>query len=447
MGSGNDRTPERALIIGCTAFSGLDSVAWTDRVVPNIPDYDLIVVSVPHINEDFLMVAEGEFLRDMRKGLVRFLHSGGKLVVLVSQHISVNRSGKYPESVSNGDWCPIFYGVPQEAGRSIVWKSKMYVSYLQKMAAWSFYLTIPTGCLSPELTDFYGPTHNTRYRVPFDPYLENRYGRILAGKCHVEIRQERKRSSEWGTRSEYPDSPDITTGQIVLLPLIDGVSAEEALAEILREELRYSAKTPEPDWARDIEMPFVADLTDQVSRAEAAIASEKQKIEQLSAQISDICSFRRLLYGTGRELERVVRTSFERLGAKVSPAKYSQEEYILEVDGQVFLVEVKGVAKSISLTHLRQLNDYLLKYQEDTGNECKGILFGNSWRNSPPEMRGTEDAPEFPDNVVKRAEQWGISLVSSKSFFEAFVRTLGDASLSRQVLTVLTSATGVVKFK
>src|SRR5574337_741688 len=114
MSSANDRTPERALIIGCTAFSGLDSVAWTDQVVPNIPDYDLIIVSVPHINEDFLMVAEGEFLRDMRKALVRFLHSGGKLVVLVSHHINVNRSGKYPERVSNDDWCPISYhrGLP-----------------------------------------------------------------------------------------------------------------------------------------------------------------------------------------------------------------------------------------------------------------------------------------------------------------------------------------------
>ncbi len=106
-------------------------------------------------------------------------------------------------------------------------------------------------------------------------------------------------------------------------------------------------------------------------------------------------------------------------------------------------MEVKGVAKSISLSHLRQLNDYLLKYQEDTGKECKGILFGNAWRNTPPEMRGREDTLEFPDNVVRRAEQWGISLVSARAFFEAFVRTLEAPELSSDLLAALTRSRGI----
>jgi hypothetical protein len=446
MNSGEDRTPERTLIIGCTAFSGLDSVAWADQVLPNIPDYDLVLVSVPHMSEDFLTTMDEEFLGGMRKKLVRFLHSGGKVVALVSPRNYVKRSGKYPEYVSNGGWSPLTYETPLEDGRSIVWKSKKHVSYLEKMKTWTFYLRIPQTCLTRELTDYFGSPDTTKYRVPFDKYLENRYSRALAGECRVEITQARERSSEWNSWKEYPDSPDVTTGRIVLLPLIDGVSAEEALADILREEIAYSATSPEPDWTRDIDMPFVADLKDEVTKAEIAIADQKQKIDQINARISDICSFRRLLYATGTELESIVKTSLERLGAKVSPAKYSNEEFILEVHGKEFLLEVKGVAKSISLTHLRQLNDYLLKYHEDTGSESKGILIGNAWRNTPPEMRGTEETPEFPDNVVKRAEQWGISLVSSRSFFEAFVRTLKDPSLSGQVLNVLTAASGVAEF-
>jgi hypothetical protein len=65
MDTTNIRTPERILIIGCTSFAGLDSIAWTDQVVPNIPDYDLIVVSVPHITEDFLKAVKDQFLQDM----------------------------------------------------------------------------------------------------------------------------------------------------------------------------------------------------------------------------------------------------------------------------------------------------------------------------------------------------------------------------------------------
>lgn len=66
MNSSGDRTPERLLIIGCKTFTGIDSVAWDDQVVPNIPDYDHIIVSVPHIKKEFLAHASGQFFDDMR---------------------------------------------------------------------------------------------------------------------------------------------------------------------------------------------------------------------------------------------------------------------------------------------------------------------------------------------------------------------------------------------
>jgi hypothetical protein len=124
------RTPERLLIIGCTSFAGLDSIAWTDHVVPNIPDYDRIIISVPHMTEDFLATVKGLFLQEMRQSLLRFLHSGGKMIVLVSPRIRVERPSKYPESVSNVDCCPIWYGSPEAVGKRIKWNWEKYASYL-----------------------------------------------------------------------------------------------------------------------------------------------------------------------------------------------------------------------------------------------------------------------------------------------------------------------------
>lgn len=448
MNSSEGRTPKRALMIGCRAFSGIDSVAREEQIVPNVPDYDLVFISEPHITEKFLAVVDSDFFDGMKKALVQLLHSNGKMIVLASTRMGLKREAKYPEWVSNRDWCPITFGTPEESGRSIVNKWKMYPSYLQKMTEWEFYFTIPNDCLSRELTNFYGSTHNTAYRVPLDPYLENRYNRILAGRCHIEVRKERQRSNEWGnTWSEYPNDPDFTTGDIILLPLLQQASAEEALADILREEIGYSTASAEPDWSQEIVMPFVPNLMQQVAEAGDIITNEQTKIEDLMTQINDIRSYRRLLYGTGTELEDVFKKSLQKLGAIVTPAQYGQEEYIVEINGEKYLVEVKGVSKSISLTHLRQLNDYLLKYQEDTGDVCKGILFGNPWRNHPPDARGTEETPEFPDNVVQRAEQWGVSLVSSKAFFYALIKALEDASLSAQILTNITSADGIASLE
>lgn len=311
------RTPERVLILGCSGFPGIDSANWRDQVVPNIPDYDLVIVSTPHLTQDFLNKVKGEYLQELRKAFVRFLHSGGKIIVLVSPTISVHRPKMYPERVSSSDWCPITYVTPEEAGKSILLKNDVYGAYLRKMSEWSFYLAIPSSCLSSELTQFYGSTHNTNYKVPVESYLENRYGRVLAGYFHVEVRREKQQSNEYGSSwSEYPKDPDTTTGTVVLLPLIGKVSPEEALANILQEEIGLSLESPEPDWAKNIEMPGVPELVIQIEEANLRINRETQIVQQLEAQVSNIRSFRRLLYATGGELEAIVKMALEELGGK-----------------------------------------------------------------------------------------------------------------------------------
>jgi hypothetical protein len=358
--------------------------------------------------------------------------------------MSVKREGAYQQYISNLGWCPLVFVTPEEAGQSIVRKSNQYEAYLQKMSKWSFYISIPQNCLTSELTDFYGSPIGTRYNIPFTPYVENRYSRALAGQCLIEVRKERiTRDGMDRRRTLYADEPDHVTGTIVALPLIDGVSPEEALLDILKEEVGYSLKSPAPDWAQEIELPLVSEFQKQVVSAQAKVEKEEQNISNILEKIDNLTAFRRLLYSTGTELEDIVKKSFELLGATVKPAKYAEEEYILEVDNEEFLMEVKGVSKSISLTHLRQLNDYLLKYQEDTGKECKGILLGNAWRNMPPSMRDTQETPIFPDNVVKRAEQWGISLVSSLTLFHVVLRVLRKEAEAKDILASITTAVGL----
>ena len=189
----DDRTPERLVLIGCKSFAGIDAVAWTHRVVPNIPDYDVAIVSVPHVTQGFLQELDSDFFDSMRKALVQFLHSGGKIVILLSPIMHVKREGKYPEWISSLDWCPLSFATPEEAGQSIVRKSNRYEAYLQKMSKWSFYITVPDSCLSRELTNFYGSTHDTDYRVPLHSYIENRYSRVLAGQWLIEVRKQRRR--------------------------------------------------------------------------------------------------------------------------------------------------------------------------------------------------------------------------------------------------------------
>ena len=255
----DNRTPERLMLIGCKSFAGIDAVAWTDCVAPNIPDYDIVIVSVPHVTQSFLKELDNTFFINMRKAMIKFLHSGGKLVILLSPLMQVERKKKYPEIITNLDWCPLTFHTPAESGQSIICKCSKYKTYLQKMSKWSFYIVIPSGCLTDELTAFYGSTLGTKYDVPLISYVENRYSRVLAGECRIEVRKEKLKNVGYGdSRKIYDVIPDHVTGSIVVLPLIDGISPEEALLDILKEEIGYSLKSPSPDWAQEIELPFVS---------------------------------------------------------------------------------------------------------------------------------------------------------------------------------------------
>jgi len=43
-----ERTPERLLLIGSSGFVGIESIPWESGALPNISDYDNVIVSVPH---------------------------------------------------------------------------------------------------------------------------------------------------------------------------------------------------------------------------------------------------------------------------------------------------------------------------------------------------------------------------------------------------------------
>lgn len=300
--------------------------------------------------------------------------------------------------------------------------------------------------MSQQLTEFYGATHEVKYGVPLSSFVVNRYGKTIAGSIHIEITSKQRKSSGYESYDYYPDKPDHVTGEIVLLPLIEKLDHKEAVRLVLEDLIGSPMGYAPPSWVDSIVVPHIAEIEIEIKENENQIAVISGEIGKLANRLESLNNYRKLLYSSGFDLEEIVKKCLEELGAKVTPAKYGQEEYVLEYGGVEYLIEVKGVSKSISLGHVRQLNDYILKYEEDMGKACKGILFGNSWRTFPPEERNTSEKPEFPNNVILRAKKWDIALISSAKFFEVFCLFLNDKSKGAQILQDMINASGIVEF-
>ena len=72
----------RYLVIGSSGYRGVDSVDWQSTALPNIVDYDTVIVDVRSLDEDTLKVVSHNFLLEIRTQLIRLLDSGGEIIVL-----------------------------------------------------------------------------------------------------------------------------------------------------------------------------------------------------------------------------------------------------------------------------------------------------------------------------------------------------------------------------
>ena len=239
----------------------------------------------------------------------------------------------------------------------------------------------------------------------------------------------------------------LDAGRFILLPSIEDLETRQKVNLFLEDFLGKPQQTLPPAWTETVPMPRTSEIQADIDRKRARIDALETEIAERQKETQEIEKFKTLLYGDGKELEELFALCLEKLGGKVRAAKYSEEEFVLEYKGELYLVECKGVGNGIALGHVRQLSDYMLKFEEDEGKPGNGILLGNAWKALPLEERQTTSTLTFPENVISRATAWGIALVDSVDFFHAYTGFFAGQISGETILDRLTSSTGVVSFQ
>lgn len=440
---------KKYLVIGSSGHQFVDCIEWDVDPLPNIIDYDIIIANTRSITDELLKkISSKNQIETFRKLLTRFLISNGQLIILSDFRRNVKRPNKYPDYLNNYSWCPIDIGTQIESGTTIEIIENKFPNYFSKFNKWEYYLFMPKSCLSNEFTRLIGNTHDTKYKFPEYIFIKNRYGKMLSGSLACEVYYKKTEHPLYGSSIDYFDTtPDRMLGEIVLLPLLPDINDKSAVS-ILLEDLLGKPQVPLPlDWVKKVDMPLIKEIDRRVENLLEKIRNIDTKIKRITEKKEQIESYKKLLYSDGSDLEDIFKKCLIELGGKVEPAKYSNEEYCFIYKGLECPVEAKGVSKSISLSHLRQLIDYMLKYEEESGNKCKGLLLGNSWKNTPIEERNTKEKPNFPDNVIERAKDMNIALIDSIDFFHAYCKFIEDKKIGNLILDKIIESSGLVNLK
>ena len=421
----------KTLVIGSTGHLHVTCVDWPDISKVNVVDFHLVIINVRSLTKQ-RMISIGKLAFDkLRKSLARLLASNGSIVAVGEQaeYVDINN---YTQ-VSNYAWSPVTIGTKSESGDTIDIRVNSFPKYFSHFKAWDYYYFLPNSCLTHELVDVCGQMEHVEYQPLNQEIVVNRYGESLAVRYQFGIKPRRSGNG-------------LTLGPITLLPAIHELAERDAINLVLEDLLELPQKELPPVWAEYIEIPELSKYRAEIERRRNAIRELTAEIEQLDGKVESVQEFLKLLYASGTDLENIFSRCLTECGGKITPAKYSREEFVLEVGQGKFLVECKGVGKSVALGHVRQLMDYMLKYEEDEKEPGKGILFGNAWKDLPPEKRGLRETTNFPDNVIARATANEIALINSVDFFKAFCRFLAGEVTGQSILNRITMSNGIVSF-
>ncbi len=403
-------------------------VRWEDVESVNVVDFDVVVGNMRSLTDKILKTNNW---RTLRTQLSRLLVSDGRIIIIGDKSRRAETSKT--TAVSNYSWLPIGIGAHAEAGTTIEVENPAFPTYMNRFKRWDYYYFVSENSLTSELVEIFGPPNLITYTFNLDPYAVNRYARMLAGRVTLKL-------------SNHTTGESRELGDLIALPHIEELEAREAVNLVLEDLLSLPQVALPPEWVASVVMPIVPEIEAAIAKKRAAISKIEIQISEGESQKRELEQFKRLLYATGSDLENIFAACLERCGGKITPATYSQEEFVLEYKSEIYLVECKGVGKSIALSHIRQLFDYMTKYEEDTEQKGKGILLGNPWRDRPLEDRAKTDTVIFPDNVVSRANQLSISLVWSVGFFQAFCRLLAQNVSGEAILDRITGTVGIVPF-
>lgn len=242
-------------------------------------------------------------------------------------------------------------------------------------------------------------------------------------------------------------------GMIILLPdfdLGDEVDGEEAVSdanlvgpmELVTwvHSLQNASEVDRPHWFDEYQFESEIARIGTQSEIEKQIAELEAELGKLKSENAEDERWKWLIAATGEALENQCQRAFEVLGFEVLPAVPGRADIRLRLEGNLYVVEVKGVSKSAAEKNSAQLEKWAT-IEIENGETSKGILVVNSWRTDPPADR---TKATFPDQMISYSTSRGHCLVSGLQLLMMSRLVIDDESKAVEFQKILTETVGRV---
>jgi hypothetical protein len=241
--------------------------------------------------------------------------------------------------------------------------------------------------------------------------------------------------------------------QILLIPKKrEGkTTLEEKLVFISSIELLLNDLSSEyviPEWANNIMLPGEKEELTKLDNNKEELVKIETQVKQQEELVKAISRHKILFTGTGTNYENEVNFIFNELGFIPIEKKDVDCDGAFEYDDDIFIIESKGVNKSASKVHVRQLVEWINKFarimEEETQKESdpKGLLIINTFRNTPLIER---KEASFPDNVIEYAQEQKICLMTGLQLLILYCEFKNNKITLEELIKEIIDTKGVFK--
>lgn len=254
-------------------------------------------------------------------------------------------------------------------------------------------------------------------------------------------------------RSDWPVSLLIPSnnGHIIILPeleeTITGLVADAFIAfdKILRNGSNLDSNTEQaPIWVNDYTF---GDEEKEIDHLNNLLDRQKHIQLEINKQLETLNYFielKRLLFSSGKNLERIVEKVFEEFGYSLEPPVPNRDDLILKFNGDVGVVEIKVLKGSSAEKHAAQLMKWVNNYHMENEINPKGILIVNTYKDKPLEDRTEAD---FPDQMLPYAKQQKFCLVTTKTVLMVYLDFKSNLITIEQIHKLLFDTVGILEYQ
>lgn len=232
-------------------------------------------------------------------------------------------------------------------------------------------------------------------------------------------------------------------GQLIISTL--NITNYDEIILFLRKIGLIEEKEVCPEWMQEVKMFDDEDQLDVINDSERIISEQKRIIEDANCVLAKNARYESILYTTGDDLVNVIFEILEEmLGCNLDDfVDEKNEDFCFEIDGTVFIGEIKGVNHNIKNENVSQLEVHYQKYfdehEEAMTENVKALLIMNHQKNKPLGLR-----EEVHEHQIRLAERNGSLIIETITFLQLFEQYVNGTKNRQECIEILRNNIGLL---